>query len=75
MRARVLFDDEKPPEDQGPLVRVRQQSIFIDGVRVTAKNDAGWLSIDVETTDAIKGWALRYNGRDFPDAADSGEAG
>jgi hypothetical protein len=76
VKASIRFDGEghkRPPEDQRGVVAVRQQTIWIDGVNDTARNDDGWLMITVETTDAVKGWALSYNGRDIPWAEDSQE--
>ncbi len=79
MEADIRFDGEahkRPPEDHEGQFKVRQQTIFIDGVKVTARNDDGWLRIAVETTDAVIGWALSYNGRAIPYAASpAGPAG
>jgi hypothetical protein len=36
------------------------------GVRINAEQNNGWLRVQIETDDSIKGWTLSYNGRDVP---------
>jgi len=64
---------KRPPEDypEDARFKVPQQSIWIDGAKVTARNQDGWLTIAIETTDSVMGWALSYNGRDFPTTDDA----
>lgn len=69
MKGRIHFDGEghqRPPEDQHGAVTVRQQTIWIDGAKVTARNDGGWLHVVIETTDAMIGYAVTANGQPLP---------
>lgn len=62
---------ERKPND-GNAFQVLGSTIYLDspthmhGVKVNAKQRDGWLTITVEADESIKGWALSYNGKDFP---------
>lgn len=68
------MSDSSPHSDpnESNKVRVLGGGIYLDspththGVSVKAKQDEGWLKIDVEADESIIGWALTFNGRDIP---------
>lgn len=74
MRARFLPGGEpQRTPNEGHSIRVHGAKLYLDsprlmhGVKVEAHIDAdGWLTVEVEADDSVKGWALSFNGDDFP---------
>jgi hypothetical protein len=45
---------------------VRSQIVWIDGAKITVRNDDGWLQITAETANEMKGFAITINDKHLP---------
>jgi hypothetical protein len=64
-------NESQQPAIPGPMfakagISVRGQTMWLDGAKIVASNEDGWLHITVETTDDVIGYAVTVNGKDLP---------
>lgn len=58
-------------------IQVRALASYLDsparrmGVKIGGRCDEGWLSVEIEADESVVGWALKFNGRDFPTTDDA----
>lgn len=47
-------------------IRVGSATSWVDGAKVKLNNDDGWVHVEVETHESVKGWAVTVNGKELP---------